>query len=466
MTNRPTPASPSPAQTPRGRGLRYTLIGFAGLLALLMAGAAIGVATFDPNSLKPRIQEAVRQATGRDLALNGEIGVKLSLWPTIAVRDVGFANPPGFSRPHLLTLQGLELRLALLPLLTRRVAIERLALVGADIRLETRADGNRNWVLSLPPQPDRQAVATEATEPRRDPGLFASLGTLRIESGKLAWHDERTGQHHDLVIEALDVTSESDLAPLRINGGVTFDSVPVAITGETDSLARLLGSEPASPIRVAMTVKAAGAMASVEGSVTDPRGRRGYDGTLHVTLPDTAALAPLMPGVAIPAARDIALSARVRGQGTELPEIDGISLKTGVFVLPDPVKDTQIDRIEASAPSVAQPIALSIAGRRADRVDDLYFVISLRLDRFGSVEKSFGFDRRLRYDQRISETRKAGDFRFVPNHERMIRGVPFHADHLRMIRTSDDDDVSILLSRARRELLHTGYERTCCIDNL
>ena len=47
------------------------------------------------DQVEQRIQDAARQATGRDLALNGAIGVKLSLWPTIAVRDVTFKIMPG-----------------------------------------------------------------------------------------------------------------------------------------------------------------------------------------------------------------------------------------------------------------------------------------------------------------------------------------------------------------------------------
>ena len=112
--------------------------------------------SFDPDSLKPRIIAAVKQATGRDLTLQGRIRLGLSLQPTLTVQGVAFANPPGFSRPQMATLEQLDLKLALIPLLSHRVEIDRLVLVKPDIILETDAQGRPNWQFtpaSSPPAP-------------------------------------------------------------------------------------------------------------------------------------------------------------------------------------------------------------------------------------------------------------------------------------------------------------------------
>ena len=87
-------------------------------MSLAIGAAAIAITRFDPNAYKPDIVAAVKRATGRDLALNGKISLKPSLWPTIQVSDVTFSNPPGFSRPQMASLQGMELQLGLLPLLS------------------------------------------------------------------------------------------------------------------------------------------------------------------------------------------------------------------------------------------------------------------------------------------------------------------------------------------------------------
>src|SRR5271157_2774697 len=129
----------------RGRLVRNIALAVGGVIVLLVAGVAVFLATLDPNSYKPQIIAAVQSATGRELTIGGRIGLSVSLRPTLEVSDVGFSNPPGFSRPQMATLHKLELRLALIPLLSKRVQIEQLVLEQPDILLETNAQGQSNW---------------------------------------------------------------------------------------------------------------------------------------------------------------------------------------------------------------------------------------------------------------------------------------------------------------------------------
>src|SRR6201997_1037042 len=130
------------------RGIRIAIWSVVAVIVLIVAGAGVFIATFDPNSYKPRIVAAVKQATGRDLDLQGNIHLGLSLQPTLTVENVSLSNPPGFSRPQMMTLQELDLKLALIPLLSREVQIDRLVLVKPDVLLETNAQGQANWVFT------------------------------------------------------------------------------------------------------------------------------------------------------------------------------------------------------------------------------------------------------------------------------------------------------------------------------
>src|ERR1700677_841831 len=124
------------------RPLRIALIAVAAVIVVAIGIAAIAIGRFDPNAYKPDIVAAVKRATGRDLALNGKISLKPSLWPTIQASDVTFSNPPGFSRPQMASLQGIELQLGLLPLLSNKLVIRQLLLIHPDILLETDAAGH------------------------------------------------------------------------------------------------------------------------------------------------------------------------------------------------------------------------------------------------------------------------------------------------------------------------------------
>ena len=98
-------------------------------------------ANFDPNSYKPQIIEAVKRATGRDLALNGKIGLE-----AVAVADdpgggCRVLQPARVSRVRRWQrYRGWNCNLALLPLLSSRIEINRLVLIHPDILLETDAE--------------------------------------------------------------------------------------------------------------------------------------------------------------------------------------------------------------------------------------------------------------------------------------------------------------------------------------
>ena len=112
------PAGRRNEPTPR-RPLR---IGLIAVLTLSCRGGGAGrdVLRALIRTAEACIVEAVQHATGRDLALNGKIGLKLSLRPTIQARNVAFSNPDGFSRPQMARSTGMELKLGLLPLLSGR----------------------------------------------------------------------------------------------------------------------------------------------------------------------------------------------------------------------------------------------------------------------------------------------------------------------------------------------------------
>ena len=161
-------------------------------LALGLLIAALGalffiVPSFIPSDVyKTRIEEQLSRELGRDIVISGE--VRLSTFPVIRARTgaLSVSNPDGFDRDTLATLESLEARIKLLPLLSRRVEIASFTLVEPDIWLQRRADGQTNWTFTS--GEDTQSVAEDDGPFQRD-GRYAnldpSLGSFRIEDGTL-----------------------------------------------------------------------------------------------------------------------------------------------------------------------------------------------------------------------------------------------------------------------------------------
>src|SRR5713226_5779162 len=105
--------------------LKYVLLAVGGVVALVLLAIAVVVATFDPNKYKPELAAAVKDKKGRTLALEGNL--RLTVFPSIGVA-VGKASlsEPNSSRIFA-RIDEAKMSLALLPLFSRQVVIDRVA---------------------------------------------------------------------------------------------------------------------------------------------------------------------------------------------------------------------------------------------------------------------------------------------------------------------------------------------------
>src|ERR1700738_2068095 len=127
------------------RTAKYLSIALGAVIAFI-ALALLAVRLFvDPNDYKPRTAAAVKNATGRELKLEGAI--KLSVFPWIALElgPASLGNPPGFSDEPFVSFQHASVRVKLLPLLSKRLEVGRVAVDGLDLKLLKNAEGKGNW---------------------------------------------------------------------------------------------------------------------------------------------------------------------------------------------------------------------------------------------------------------------------------------------------------------------------------
>ncbi|HST75823.1 MAG TPA: AsmA family protein [Acetobacteraceae bacterium] len=345
----------------RGRVLRILLIIIAIIVLVPLAGVAVFALTFDPDSAKPRIEQAVKQATGRDLALNGRLGLKWSLWPTLEARDVALANVAGGSRPQMVTLDRLEAQVALLPLLSRRVEIDRLVLVHPDILLETDAQGHPNWrfgpEVPSQPLPGQKAAPSQPAAP-----VALSVQDLRVVDGTVTYRDGRTGHSETLALKQFTAKAKSADAPVALAAQASYRGTPFQLDGDIGPIARLQDQAATTPWPVHLTLGAAGAKLAVDGTLTQPIQGRGYTGKLVASIPDLAALAPFVPRAKLPPLHDVTLAAEVADTGGNLPRISALVGHVGPSDLGTAVAGLKLTKLDLSAPAMDQPVKLAAEG--------------------------------------------------------------------------------------------------------
>ncbi|MFC1581154.1 AsmA family protein, partial [Thermodesulfobacteriota bacterium] len=87
----------------------------AALILAVVVTVYIVLSSYDYNSLKPTITDAVRDATGRELTLGGDIALKIGPIPVLVVEDVTFQNASWGTSPEMARIKRFELQVRLFP---------------------------------------------------------------------------------------------------------------------------------------------------------------------------------------------------------------------------------------------------------------------------------------------------------------------------------------------------------------
>ena len=128
--------------------MKRTAIVVVTLLAVRAAAVLLGPNFVNWNRHKGAISAAVEEATGRKLAIAGDLSLRLLPQPVLTARDVRLANMSGGSQPDMLALSGLQVLVGFGPLLRGEIDVRSLRLVEPVVLLERLADGRANWLPS------------------------------------------------------------------------------------------------------------------------------------------------------------------------------------------------------------------------------------------------------------------------------------------------------------------------------
>ena len=78
--------------------IKFLLVTLAVLVTLIVITAVALPLLFDPNDYKPQITELVKEQTGRDLKIPGEIELSVFPWLGIKLGKVELSNAKGFGK--------------------------------------------------------------------------------------------------------------------------------------------------------------------------------------------------------------------------------------------------------------------------------------------------------------------------------------------------------------------------------
>jgi AsmA protein len=165
-----------------------------GVVVLVVAAGAVWLVTgFDPADHKSVAIDWVKVRYQRTLTIDGPI--RLALFPRIEVRLSDASLSEAGSTDTFATLDDAALAVELLPLLRRRLAVDRAEVHGLRLVLLRDAKGRRNIDDLLRPAP----AATDAVQP-----LQFDLNRILLSNVRARVKDEPAGIDGELVIKELN----------------------------------------------------------------------------------------------------------------------------------------------------------------------------------------------------------------------------------------------------------------------
>jgi AsmA protein len=203
---------------------------------LIVAAAVILPMVIDPNDYKPQIIEAVKQQTGRDLVIEGDIG--LSVFPKVGLNlgKTSLSNAAGFEGKAFASMDAVNIQVALMPLLDKKVEMDEIILQGLALNLQRNKQGVTNWDDLAKKPADKQAKPEAKKAESADQAQLESLaiGGIRVENANILWQDDQNGQRYEIKSFNLITGPLAEGDPVDIELNTAFASGDPAVEGQLE----------------------------------------------------------------------------------------------------------------------------------------------------------------------------------------------------------------------------------------
>ena len=129
-----------------GRIIKYFFYAVGAIVALAIVAAISFALLFDPNDYRDNISAGVKEATGRDLVIEGELQLELFPWLAVQIGKSSLGNAEGFGDDPFASFDSARLSVRLMPLLLRREIVVGAAEIEAlNLNLAVNRRGVSNW---------------------------------------------------------------------------------------------------------------------------------------------------------------------------------------------------------------------------------------------------------------------------------------------------------------------------------
>ena len=212
------------------RPLKIALYIVGALVALFLVAAISFVLLFDPNDFRDRIAQETRDATGRELVIEGDLDVSFFPWLAIGMGKTSLGNAPGFGDEPFAAFESAKLSVRLLPLIFGgNVSIGTAELESFQLNLAVNRRGASNWQDLLDADEQAGEAADESGEAA---GL--DIAGINISNASITYSDAQSGDTYRLTEVNLVSGRVAAGSSIPLSARLNFDIQPADLAGDAE----------------------------------------------------------------------------------------------------------------------------------------------------------------------------------------------------------------------------------------
>ena len=190
----------------------------AALVAVFVLGAVAFILFFDANDFRDEIARAAENATGREVTIEGDVGVTIFPWLAVDIGQTSLGNAPGFGDQPFAKIERARMSVRLLPLLLRQqIVVGGVDVAGLELNLAENRQGVSNWG-------DLFASETRETAEDKAPGDAAvDVAGVEFSDATVSYYDARSDSGYKLTNADMRIGPVSGTAQSLVVGGFSLD---------------------------------------------------------------------------------------------------------------------------------------------------------------------------------------------------------------------------------------------------
>lgn len=192
------------------RALKIAGIAVGSLIALIVLVIAGLLLFIDPNDYKGELAAVVKDKTDMDLLIDDKL--EWALWPSIGVKLGKVSLTDAQAKETLVAVNKAAVSVQVMPLFSKKIAIDAVLLDGAKVRFIQHADGSTSWDRML-------SKLTSDEEEKKSDTVDFNVKTLDVKNTSVLIKDEKAGVERtveEVTIAASDIGMKKAF-PLKLS---------------------------------------------------------------------------------------------------------------------------------------------------------------------------------------------------------------------------------------------------------